>query len=35
MYKGIDISALSKGIYHIQLMDKKTKSISTKTFVKD
>jgi len=35
MYKGIDISALSKGIYNIQLMDKKTKSISTKTFIKE
>jgi bilirubin oxidase len=35
MYKGIDISALSKGIYYIQLMDKKTKSISTKTFIKE
>jgi bilirubin oxidase len=35
MYKGIDISSLSKGIYHVQLMDKKTKSISTKSFFKE
>jgi hypothetical protein len=35
LYKGIDISSLAKGIYHVQLMDKKTKSISTKTFVKE
>ncbi len=35
MYKGIDISSLSKGIYHVQLMDKKTKSISTKSFIKE
>jgi blue copper oxidase len=35
MYKGIDISSLTKGIYHVQLMDKKTKSISTKSFIKE
>ena len=31
---GIDISSLSKGIYFVQLMDKKTKSITTQKFVK-
>jgi blue copper oxidase len=32
--KGIDISMLAKGIYFIQLMDKKTKSITTQKFIK-
>jgi len=33
--KGIDVSSLAKGIYFVQLMDKKTKSISTQKFVKE
>ena len=32
--KGINISSLSKGIYFVQLMDKKTKSITSQKFVK-
>lgn len=32
--KGIDISAFAKGIYFVQLMDKKTKSITTQRFEK-
>jgi bilirubin oxidase len=32
--QGIDISGLAKGIYFVQLMDKKTKSITTQKFVK-
>ena len=32
--KGINISSLAKGIYFIQLMDKKTKSITTQKFIK-
>ena len=32
--KGINISSLAKGIYFVQLMDKKTKSITTQKFVK-
>lgn len=32
--KGIDISALASGIYFIQLMDNKTKSITTQKFIK-
>lgn len=32
--KGIDISNLAKGIYFVQLMDKKTKSITTQRFEK-
>lgn len=32
--KGIDISTLAKGIYFVQLMDKKTKSIATQRFEK-
>lgn len=32
--KGINISFLAKGIYFVQLMDKKTKSITTQKFVK-
>ena len=31
---GINISSLAKGIYFVQLMDKKTKSITTQKFVK-
>lgn len=31
---GIDISTLSSGVYIVQLMDKKSKSITTKRFVK-
>ena len=31
---GIDISSLSKGVYFVQLMDKKTKSITTQKFIK-
>ena len=33
--KGIDVSSLAKGVYFVQLMDKKTKSITTQKFVKD
>ena len=32
--KGIDISALANGIYFIQLMDRKTKSITSQKFIK-
>ena len=32
--KGIDISHLANGIYFIQLMDKKTKTVTTQKFVK-
>jgi bilirubin oxidase len=32
--KGINISSLAKGVYFVQLTDKKTKSISTQKFVK-
>ncbi|MBA2613843.1 MAG: multicopper oxidase domain-containing protein [Bacteroidetes bacterium] len=32
--KGIDVSALSRGVYFVQLMDKKTKTITTQKFVK-
>ena len=32
--KGIDISSLSKGVYFLQLMDKKTKSLTTQKFIK-
>ena len=32
--KGINISSLAKGIYFVQLMDKKTKSVSVQKFVK-
>jgi len=31
---GIDIASLSSGVYIVQLMDKKTKSLTTKRFVK-
>lgn len=34
MQKGINISSLAKGIYFVNLMDKKTKSISTQKFMK-
>jgi hypothetical protein len=33
--KGIDISALAKGIYFVQLMDVRTKSITSQKFVKE
>lgn len=33
--KGIDISALAKGVYYIQLTDKKTKSVSVQQFIKE
>jgi bilirubin oxidase len=33
--KGIDISSLAKGIYFVQLMDRNTKSITTKKFIKE
>jgi len=32
--KGIDISSLASGIYSVQIMDKKTKSIATQKFLK-
>ena len=32
--KGIDISSLSAGVYLVQMMDKQTKSITTKKFIK-
>ena len=32
--KGIDISALANGVYFIQLMDKKTKSVTSQKFIK-
>ena len=32
---GIDISTLSSGVYVIQMMDKKTKSLTTKKFIKN
>lgn len=35
MAKGIDISGLSSGTYFVQLMDKKTKSVSVQKFIKD
>ena len=31
---GIDISSLSTGIYLVQMMDKRTKSLTTKKFIK-
>lgn len=33
--KGIDVSALAKGVYYIQLTDKKTKSVSVQQFIKE
>lgn len=33
--KGVDISSLSKGIYFLQVMDNKTKSVSFQKFVKN
>jgi blue copper oxidase len=35
MAKGIDISGLSSGTYFVQLMDKKTKSVSVQKFIKE
>ena len=35
MAKGIDISGLLPGTYFVQLMDKKTKSVSVQKFIKD
>lgn len=35
IWKGIDISTLAKGVYFVQLMDMKTKSLTTKRFVKE